>query len=174
MFFVVSYWRDGVESGAMAISSVRPVRARPGAGVVSVLVDAGSRNGVAVEGAAARADSGGGGESDRLTVVVDVGAGTFDAVKGAGGGYPVWASLISVSSWGEESLVSFGFGDPARFGVAGEKKNRIQNDPAWMLLRPPTPPLVFPGGTAHWHWSSTKTDKMNTATRWSATHVSRT
>jgi hypothetical protein len=92
LFFVVSYWRDGVESGAMAISSMRPVRARPGAGVVWVLVDAGARSGVAVEGAAARADSGGdGGESDRLTVVVDFGAGTFDAVKGAGGGYPVWA-----------------------------------------------------------------------------------
>lgn len=70
-----------------------------GGGVVSVLFDGCTKRRVAVEGGAAEAGVGGdGGEGDWLAVAVEFGAGAFDPVEGAGGGHPVWALVIRVSS----------------------------------------------------------------------------
>ena len=66
---------------------------------VAVLFDDGADRGVAVEGAAAEAgEVGDGGEGDGVSVVVELGAGSFDLVEGVGAGHPVAASLIKVSS----------------------------------------------------------------------------
>ncbi len=66
---------------------------------MTVGLDDGANDGVAVEGAAAEPGAGGdGGERDGVSVSVELGAGAFDPVEGVAVGHPVRASLIKVSS----------------------------------------------------------------------------
>src|SRR5690242_14053707 len=85
----------GVESGDLVGESGD---ASAVGGAVAVLFDDGADGGVAVEAAAAEAGQvGDGGEGDGVSVVVELGAGSFDLFEGVGVGHPV-ASLIKMSS----------------------------------------------------------------------------